>query len=139
MKTTLQIKGMHCASCAVSIQKDLVKVPGVKEVSVNYANQKGYVEFDENKTGINDLIKSVRDTGYDATSESNEKPGGMHQMPDGEMMSDMDHTEHAQAESKSEVKKKRNNLLLAAILTIPIVILSFFADVPKENEIMLLL
>ena len=139
MKTTLQIKGMHCASCAVSIQKDLVKVPGVKEVSVNYANQKGYVEFDENKTGINDLIKSVRDTGYDATSESNEKPGGMHQMPDGEMMSDMDHTEHAQAESNKEVKTRRNNFLLAAILTVPIVVLSFFADFPKENEIMLLL
>ncbi len=167
MKTTLQIKGMHCASCAVSIQKDLSKVLGVREVSVNYANQKGYVEFDETKTKVDDLIKSVRETGYEAVAENNSMPKGMHQMPDGGMMSGMDpvrsrfksehlltnmprgsigvtsngmdHTEHAKSESKTEVNKKRNNFLLAAILTVPVVILSFFVDVSKENEIMLLL
>src|SRR3989344_8541539 len=140
MKTTLQIKGMHCASCAVSIGKDLSKVPGVKTASVNYANQKGYVEFDENQTDNQALVASVRNTGYDAEIQSDmAMPKGMHQMPSGGMMEGMDHAEHAQAESKSEVKKKRNNFLLAAILTIPIAILSFFADIPKENEIMLLL
>lgn len=151
MKTTLKIKGMHCASCAVSIQKDLAKVPGVQTASVNYANGKGYVEFNESQAHISDLIQSVKDTGYEAMIENNDMPAGMHQMPNGlpatasralragEMMEGMDHAEHAQAESQNEVKTRRNNFLLAAMLTLPIVILSFFIDVPKENEIMLLL
>src|SRR3989344_1501317 len=130
MKTTLKIKGMHCASCAVSIQKDLGKVLGVKEVSVNYATQKGYVDFDENQTNNQALVASVRDTGYDAEAQDDmAMPKGMHQMLGGEMMSGMDHTEHAQTESQDDVKKRRNNFLLAVMLTVPVMILSFFADI----------
>ncbi len=139
MKTILKIKGMHCASCAVSIQKDLKKVSGVNDATVNYAGEKAYIDFDETKTNNDVLLASVRDTGYEAIAESNEMPKGMHQMPDGGMMSGMDHAEHVKAESQSEVKKRQNNFLLAAVLATPIIILSFFVDIPKENEIMLLL
>ena len=39
------IKGMHCASCAVNIEKALQKEPGVKSANVNYATEKAYIEY----------------------------------------------------------------------------------------------
>jgi len=37
---TFPIKGMHCASCANTIEKALKKVNGVINASVNYATEK---------------------------------------------------------------------------------------------------
>ena len=40
----LPIKGMHCASCAGTISKAIRKVPGVKDVNVNFALEHARVE-----------------------------------------------------------------------------------------------
>jgi Cu+-exporting ATPase len=36
-KKTLQIEGMHCASCVSAVEKSLNNVKGVEEASVNLA------------------------------------------------------------------------------------------------------
>src|SRR3989338_10526491 len=64
-KIILPIKGMHCASCAVNIEKSLKKVPGVKGANVNYASEKASVEFDAEKASESDLEKAVEDAGYE--------------------------------------------------------------------------
>ena len=46
-KSKIQIAGMTCASCAKINEDVLVKLEGMKEASVNYANGIAYVEFDE--------------------------------------------------------------------------------------------
>lgn len=143
MKTILKIKGMHCASCAVSIQKDLKKVPGVNEATVNYAGEKAYIDFDENKVQPAGLIQSVKDTGYEAFQpETNGPviPSGRHQMPNGEMMIGGDHEmHHTVPESGGEIKLRQKKFLTALVLTLPVVALSFFIDLPRENELMMLL
>ncbi|MAG91213.1 copper-translocating P-type ATPase [Candidatus Woesearchaeota archaeon] len=63
-KIILPIKGMHCASCAVTIEKSLKKVSGVKSANVNFASEKASVEFDPGKVSDNDLEKAVKDVGY---------------------------------------------------------------------------
>ncbi len=39
-KVHLNIKGMHCASCAQTIEKALKDHSGVKEANVNFASEK---------------------------------------------------------------------------------------------------
>lgn len=68
----LSLDGMHCASCALLIEKGLKKVPGVKQVNVNFAAEKARVIFDSSKTSVNDIIKTVKDTGYGAALSSND-------------------------------------------------------------------
>ncbi|EGD33894.1 MULTISPECIES: heavy metal translocating P-type ATPase [unclassified Capnocytophaga] len=59
------ISGMMCASCAITVEKVLQQAPGVKEVSVNYANQKANITFDSHITSAQALKKLVIDAGYD--------------------------------------------------------------------------
>jgi len=80
-KKTLQIEGMHCASCVASVEKSLKKVPGVKSATVNLATESASVEFDDSETGIEALKKAVEDVGYDVADNSMSttiKIDGMH-------------------------------------------------------------
>jgi P-type Cu+ transporter len=65
-KTTLQLKGMHCASCAVNIERGLKKSDAVKNANVNYSSAKATVEFDDSSIDEKGLIDIVRKRGYDA-------------------------------------------------------------------------
>ena len=46
-KKQFPVSWMMCATCAISIENILKKTSWVKSVSVNYANQKVNIEFDE--------------------------------------------------------------------------------------------
>ncbi|HNS33472.1 MAG TPA: heavy metal translocating P-type ATPase [bacterium] len=46
MKKSYEIKGMHCAACAKSIEKAVRKVDGVRNAYVNFASGKLYVTAD---------------------------------------------------------------------------------------------
>jgi len=79
-KVTLPITGMNCASCAINIEKALKKKEGVLKVMVNFASEKAYVEYAPSTTSVEDLEKTVRDTGYDVRTEKQKatlKIGGM--------------------------------------------------------------
>lgn len=66
-KITLKITGMHCTSCAMSIDGDLEDfVEGVKSARTSYAKQECEVEFDEEKVKVEQLISQVKETGYQA-------------------------------------------------------------------------
>ena len=66
-KVTLNVNGMHCASCAIIIDKTLSKKEGVKEANVNYSTSKASIEFDETKTKEEELINAIKGAGYGAT------------------------------------------------------------------------
>lgn len=69
-KIKLQIKGMHCTSCAMNIDGDLEdNVAGIKSVKTSYAKQECEVEFDEKKTTVDQIIKQVKETGYTAIAK----------------------------------------------------------------------
>lgn len=44
--TTLGVKGMTCASCAVTVKKAIEKTPGVINSNVNLATNKATFTFD---------------------------------------------------------------------------------------------
>jgi Cu+-exporting ATPase len=71
-KQVIPIIGMHCASCAVNIERKLKKLPGVKTTSVNYASEKALVEFDEHLCTPTLISQAVSSLGYTALVEKNE-------------------------------------------------------------------
>ncbi len=72
VKETFRIRGMHCASCVVRVERSLKKVRGVKEANVNLASESARVDFDEGKAGVEDFKKAVAQAGYEVVEESNE-------------------------------------------------------------------
>ncbi len=63
-KTTLKVVGMHCASCAVALEKDLSKQKGVLGASVNYASEKAQIEYEESETGLSDFEQIIEKAGF---------------------------------------------------------------------------
>ncbi|HEX9963082.1 MAG TPA: HAD-IC family P-type ATPase, partial [Pyrinomonadaceae bacterium] len=64
-RVELPISGMTCAACANRIEKQLNKQAGVEKASVNFATARATVNFDPEKTGVANLIQTVKDAGYD--------------------------------------------------------------------------
>ena len=65
-KVPLNISGMHCASCASGIQMVLQSTDGVLNASASYDTKKGEVEFDEEKTNFDAILKVIEQLGYKA-------------------------------------------------------------------------
>ena len=64
MKTTISISGMHCASCALNIEKNIKKLDGVIDANVNFATEKLNAEFNENKINEAKIRDTVKKLGY---------------------------------------------------------------------------
>ena len=77
-KAELKISGMHCATCAITVEEALSGVKDVSSAQVNFGTETAHVEFDPKKTSLAELEKAVRDAGYDvANLEVVIKVGGM--------------------------------------------------------------
>ncbi|MFA5948131.1 MAG: cation transporter [Candidatus Gracilibacteria bacterium] len=64
---TIKITGMHCASCATLIEVFLKEASGVKKADVNYSSESANVSFDSEKINTNNLLKVIKDAGYEAS------------------------------------------------------------------------
>jgi len=74
-KTSFPIQGMHCASCAVRLEKALKESAGVSEAVVNFALNKAEVAFDETKNNEHGLHKTVEAEGYKVPVMNHDKHG----------------------------------------------------------------
>ncbi|MGH2789245.1 MAG: heavy-metal-associated domain-containing protein [Actinomycetota bacterium] len=66
-KEKLRVKGMHCGSCAMSIDEELEELGGVTEAKTSYRKQVTEVAFDENRVNIEEIQKTIRKLGYEST------------------------------------------------------------------------
>jgi Cu+-exporting ATPase len=75
-KVTLDITGMHCASCALNVENSLKKVEGVSRAAVNFATEKAYVEYDPSALSVHDLERVVEDAGYSVVKQKAVRDAG---------------------------------------------------------------
>lgn len=123
-KVSFPISGMHCASCAVNIQRKLNKIPGIKEANVNYANEQVTVEYDEQQCDVEYLYESVESLGYKAH-------------PNAKDSDDVIATERAK-----ELKDLKLKLSVSGVLTVLLLIgamVPFAPDFLKKMWVMWLL
>ncbi|MEK6830715.1 MAG: heavy metal-associated domain-containing protein [Nanoarchaeota archaeon] len=66
-KLKLNISGMHCVGCAVSIDRSLRKLKGIKDVRVSALINKAFIES-EDKVSEEEMKKAVLNAGYKVVS-----------------------------------------------------------------------
>ncbi|MDI9437768.1 MAG: heavy metal translocating P-type ATPase, partial [Euryarchaeota archaeon] len=77
-KAEIKISGMHCASCALNVEKFLQSVEGVENAQVNFGTEKATVEYDPEKVELVKIEEKVQDAGYGVVNEQvTLKIGGM--------------------------------------------------------------
>ena len=128
IKRTLPIIGMHCASCAKTIEKKLAGVPGVVACSVNYGSETAVIEAD-NGVKDTDLARAVEDAGYKAII--NQK-------------SNIKNQNDIEKIKKKELDSLKFKVIISSILSILVLVGSFpewFSFIPSflSNPLVLLL
>ncbi len=99
---TFVITGMTCANCSARIEKELNEQPGVLAATVNLATEKASVQY--KNTSVEKLIKSVENIGY------------------GAILYDEAHKQKIAEEKQAYLKKMKRDLILSAILTLPLML-----------------
>ncbi len=105
-QATYPIKGMHCASCASIIERNVKKVEGVEQVEVNYGTETAKIRFDPAKTDPHTLSEHIQPLGYSLVVPSAEDMG----------MSADEHAAHTginqtKTEKLAEIKSMRTKVL----------------------------
>lgn len=65
----LKIIGMHCVSCANTIEKKLRSLNGVVDAKVSFVGEEAVVVYDQEKILLKDIVRAIRDIGYDVYKE----------------------------------------------------------------------
>jgi Cu+-exporting ATPase len=117
---SLAIEGMHCASCVTAIEKALAAVPRVTQASVNLGTARADVRGRELDAGR--LIAAVRASGYEARPATETTP------------------DEEDARARAESRDVLARTIVAAVLTLPVVVISM-ADLmfPGRNLLLLAL
>ena len=90
---TLPLKGMAQGTNVKNIEEIVARVPGVFSVSVNYAAERLWVEYDSTQTGRDAIIKAVTDLGYRTAATPATAPA--HADHEGHDHDDAGHEKHA--------------------------------------------
>ncbi len=113
---TYRVKGMHCASCAATIEKTFKKTDGVHHAEVNYGTETAKVTFDTTKTDPHHLSNKINPFGY-SLDLSAEEMG----------MTESEHAEHLGLnQSKQEKLKEIKDMKALVVSAIPLAIISIF-------------
>lgn len=74
----LPLTDVHSDHCAMIVDKGLGRLPGVVRHSVSFSNQKALVEYDGDRVSPLDMVRTIRDLGYDVPTTRTTWPvGGM--------------------------------------------------------------
>ena len=104
----LEIGGMTCASCAARVEKKLNRMPGVS-ATVNYATEKAAIVLPDGVT-LDQAIATVEATGYTARVPEpiRARVGG----------------DEAGVPEDADVRSLRRRLIISAVLSLPVLLLS---------------
>lgn len=64
-RVDIPVRGMSCASCALTIEEGLKRLPGVAQANVNLAAEKASVSFDSRMAGLSGITNAIQDLGYE--------------------------------------------------------------------------
>lgn len=132
MHETYRIRGMHCASCAVKIEKALQGVSGVHTASVNFATETAKVKGDFEFADLADAARSVG--GYELMRQESvsqasgvRRQGSSHSPQVNPPMGKPghDHAAMLRGEKASELQTLRQKLVVGIILSTVIVFGAF--------------
>jgi len=118
-KFNIPVEGMTCASCVARVEKVVGKVEGIKNVSVNFANEKLSFETDKNEIDLNFIAKSLGEYGYKLKIDEAQIP-----------VSTPTEEKSVFAEKSQDdfYQKLKNDFLTSLVFTVPVFLLSMLMD-----------
>ncbi|MCH7760561.1 cation-translocating P-type ATPase [candidate division TA06 bacterium] len=63
-KLVMSVEGMHCADCALNIERSIQHLSGVLEATVDYINQRAVVDYDPYRIEVDQIKRAVLKPGY---------------------------------------------------------------------------
>jgi Cu+-exporting ATPase len=123
------------------IEKGLKKVPGVLDAQVNLAIERATVLYHPQETGPEQMMQQVETIGYKATPLNQERPQGITPTLETSTRDHRYQEDENSRRKKVEITRKRNLLIVAIVLSLPVVILSMFFmhSFPGQNYLLLAL
>ncbi len=97
----LEIKGMHCAACAVRIEKAVSKMEGVIDVNVSLTTEKGRFTFNKGRTSLLEIINKINHIGFAANECRQNDP-------------------QSEQQKRNEMKALQSKFIISAMLTFPL-------------------
>ena len=109
---TLDLLGMTCTNCSNTIQRQLNKVEGVQQATVNFASEKASVTYVPDMVGRDDLVAVVRKAGFDVIEVA--------------VGEDAEDAETAARDAETRHQWKR--LVVGILFTLPLFLMSMVRD-----------
>ena len=101
------VHGMTCASCVGHVEKALAALPGVSSVSVNLATERARIQAPRGAVTLDQIEAAIREEGYEPHR----------------LTADPEAQDHERATRERDLAALQRSLLLAAALTLPVVVL----------------
>ena len=61
---TLDVPGMTCAACPITVKTALNRVDGVRQVDVSFEQREARVTFEDTQTSVTELTEATANAGY---------------------------------------------------------------------------
>nr|MBP8293712.1 copper-translocating P-type ATPase [Caldilineaceae bacterium] len=106
----LPIAGMTCSNCANTITRSLRRLDGVLDVNTSYASERTHLIYLPSMVEVTDIKRVVRDAGYKVIEV--------------EGASEQEQVDAEQAARNAEIADKRRKVIVGAVLSTIIMILS---------------
>jgi len=113
-KAELPIEGMTCANCVLTIERNLKRLPGVEDVTVNLATEKASILYNPAMLDIAEVKDLVEDLGY-------------HVIETGDLDEDAQ-VDAERAAREAEMARQRRLLITGILFTTPLFLLSMGRD-----------
>jgi len=118
-KRTFKVSGMHCASCASSVESMLGAMDGIDQANVNFADESVLVNYDEAAVSEEKMKEAVQQIGYDLILEQK---------------TDL---KAEQEKENQKLQEARNKAVYAIAFSLPVFVISMFLpEFPFRNWIM---
>ena len=113
-QAVLPIEGMTCANCSLTIERNLKRLPGVEQASVNLATEKASIVYDPAILDIAEVKELVEELGYHVidTAGLDEEAG----------------VDAERAAREAEMARQRHLLIIGIAFTLPLFLLSMGRD-----------
>jgi heavy metal translocating P-type ATPase len=104
----LGVTEMTCAACVGRVEKALRKVPGVLNATVNLATERASVTYLPASTGLAQLKRAVRESGYGIL----------------EVEAGKDRTDVEREAKEKEVRNLKRSVMFSAVFAVPLVLIA---------------
>ena len=103
----IEIDGMTCASCVVTVEEALRSLPGVVSANVNLATNVAMIDYSEGAVSPQEMVRAVKEVGYGATVPA-----------EGQAV--------REDASTREVRRWRNLLTISVVFSLPLFVAMIF-------------